>query len=133
MASVPRVQSVVFPILRAALPGVTFTSWIPDVDKRVYPLVNIRNLGGRSSPDNRKLRLPVIEITAYAPDTLEAAQDLADNCLDILDDAVYTQKLTSVGYLHSIFITFPPSQFDSPFDGVWRVQTLVQLGVRPLA
>src|SRR5690606_21200752 len=43
---IPRVQEIILPVLREALPGVLVTSWIPDVDRRSYPLVNIRKVGG---------------------------------------------------------------------------------------
>ena len=40
------VQSVVLPLLRAALPDVQIRSWIDDVDYRMYPLVSVRRVGG---------------------------------------------------------------------------------------
>lgn len=127
----PRVQEVVLPILRAALPNdVMVTSWVPDVDRRTLPLVNVRRLGGITEhPD--LLDLPVVEITSYHDENLEACEDLLMDARLAIYKAVQSQTLTSAGYLHSYFETLGPTQFDSPFEDSWRVQCLIQLGVRP--
>lgn len=135
MSNAPRVQAVVIPLLRAALDNdVTVSSWIPDVDDRSFPIVNVRALGGRDSGWYAQLKLPVVEITAYGNETLEATELLMDDALNAIEDAVYKQTdVPGVGHLHSMFITFAPGQFDSPYDDTWRVQALIQLGVRPSA
>jgi hypothetical protein len=127
----PRVQEVVIPVLRAALPGVMVTSWIPDVDHRTFPLVNVRRLGGLPR-HVRLLDLPVIELTAYSRDGLIACENLYLDARTVLWDMVQHQTLTPHGYLHSYFETMGPTQFDSGFDDSWRVQGLIQLGLRPL-
>jgi hypothetical protein len=42
----PRIQEVVLPLLKAELPGVQVVSWVPDVEDREFPIVNVRRLGG---------------------------------------------------------------------------------------
>lgn len=126
----PRVQEVVLPYLREQLPEVNFTSWIPDVDKRTFPIVNIRRLGGLPiNPDT--LDRAVIEMTAYTRDGLVATEDLYLDCRHLIYRMVDKQIVTPAGYLHSYFETMGPMQFDSPFDDTWRVQGLIQLGIRP--
>lgn len=130
----PSPVTIVAELLRAELdPSVKVGSWIEDVDYRTYPMVNLRRLGGRNSPDERMIKFPVIEISVYVDDMVESAEQLVDDCIDVIDRAVANQTLTSIGYIHSLFVTFNPGQFDSPFEDTWRMQALVQLGVRPLA
>lgn len=129
--TMPRVQAVVLPILRAARPDVTCGSWMTDVDYREFPIVNIRRLGGLPK-DVRRLDKPVIEMTVYSRDGLVAAEDLYLDCRTALWDAVHNQTIVpNVGYLHSFFETLGPTQFDSPIDDSWRIQGLIQLGLRP--
>lgn len=127
----PRVQEVVLPLLRDALPGVMITSWIPDVDKRTFPLINVRRLGGPQSVDLRRLDLAVIEMTAYSRDGLVATENLYMDARQVLWDAWAKQIVTPAGYIHSFFQTMGPTQFDSPFEDTWRIQGLIQLGIRP--
>lgn len=127
----PRIQEVVIPVLRANLPGVTVTSWVPKVDHRDFPLLNIRRLGGLPK-DVRRLDMPVIEMTAYSRDGLIATENLYLDARQVLWDMVRDQTVTPRGYLHSYFETMGPSQFDSPYDDSWRIQGLIQLGLRPL-
>jgi hypothetical protein len=62
----PRVQSVVIPILREAFPGVKVGSWVEDIDYRMFPMLNVRRLGGRRDAKRpQALSLPVVELTAY--------------------------------------------------------------------
>lgn len=126
----PRIQAVLLPVLRAHLPGVTVTSWVPDPDYRTYPLLNIRRLSGLPR-DVRRLDRPVIELTAYTRDGLAATEDLYLDARQVIWDMVENQTVTPAGYLHSYFETFGPTQFDSPFDDTWRIQGLIQLGLRP--
>lgn len=138
----PRVQSVVLPILRAGLPLAddSIGSWYPEVVTRTFPLVNVRRLGGLDNPANPDdLALPVVEITSYTNKRdsqyigLTGAEDLLHDSLYLIWKAVDTQTVVpGVGYLHSYFVTFGPTQLDSPFESTFRVQALVQLGLRPL-
>lgn len=127
-----RVQKIVLPILRAEFPDVEFTSWGADIDYRDFPFVNIRRVGGKRNPKNPDLHaLPVIEMTAYTDDGLPETEDLYEDCLQALYDAVKRQTLTPAGYLQSIEETMGATQFSSPFAGSWRIQGLIQLGIRP--
>lgn len=128
--AMPRIHEVVIPVLREALPGVAITSWIPQIDKRTYPLINIRRLGGLPV-DVRLLDRAVIEMTAYSRDGLVATENLYLDARQVLWDMVRNQTVTPAGYLHSYRETFGPTQFDSLFDDTWRVQGLIQLGLRP--
>lgn len=126
----PRVQEIILPVLRAELPGVTCGSWVSDVDKRTYPLINVRRIGGLDvDPD--QLGKPTIELTAYSRDGLVGTEDLYLDARQVIWDMVRNQTVTEKGYLHSFFETMGPTQFDSPFDDTWRIQGLIQLGVRP--
>jgi hypothetical protein len=126
----PRVQEVVIPYLRENLPGVTVGSWVPDVDYREYPYVNVRRLGGTAFKPE-VLDKPVIELTAYTRTGLEETEDLYLDARALIFRMVDRQIVTEAGYLHSFFETFGPYQFDSPFDDTWRIQGLIQLGLRP--
>jgi hypothetical protein len=127
----PRVQDVVLPLLRAGLdPGPQIVSWVPNVEQRVYPVVGVRRLGGLPVDVNR-LDEPVIELTVYHDGGLVAAEDLYLDCRQVLYNAVQNQTTVDAGYLHSYFETLGPTQFESPYDGSWRVQGLIQLGLRP--
>lgn len=135
MPKMPRIQAIVLPILKDALPGVSVYSWIPDVNNRVFPMVQVRRIGGiRNLKRPNQLSLPVIELTAYtaSPDgDLIQTETLYDDALEALYEAVRNQTQTEAGYLHSIKETFGATQFSSLFQDSWRVQGLVQLGLRP--
>lgn len=151
----PRIESVVLPILRSQLPEhLTIVTWTPSVDRRTgnvpsggdpslemkkYPLVKVRRLAGTADqkrPD--LLDFAVIEITCHstANDShyvgYGGTQDLLLDCQFLLSKAVRFQEVVDgVGYLHSYFQTMGPIQLDSPFDDTWRWQSLIQLGLRP--
>lgn len=127
----PRVQEVLFPVLRVARPDVTFTSWVPDVDQRTYPTANVRRLGGLAK-DVRKLDRAVIELTVYHNIDLPTTENLYMDLRQEIWDMVQNQTVVpGVGSLCSFFETLGPTQFDSPFNDTWRVQGLIQLGIRP--
>lgn len=128
----PRVQAVVLPLLRARLdPSVTVGSWMADVDHgRTWPVINVRRLGGLPV-DPQRLDKPVIELTAYSDVGLVATEELFLQAREVLYEAWLNQTQTPAGYIHSYFETFGPSQFDSPYDDTWRIQGLIQLGLRP--
>ncbi|GGM64790.1 hypothetical protein GCM10012275_39220 [Longimycelium tulufanense] len=126
----PRIHEVIIPVLREKLPEVMVTSWVPDVDYRQWPILNVRRLGGLAR-DVEWLDRPVIELTAYSRDGLVACERLFLDARQVLWGMVENQTLTEAGYLHSMRETMGPTQFDSPFDDSWRVQGLIQLGLRP--
>ncbi len=133
MSKIPRVQAVVLPLLRDALPGVKIGSWVEDIDYRTFPMLNVRRIGGRRlNPGYYELALPVIELTSYGTEGLVETEQLYEDALEALYEAVRLQKLTSAGYLHSITETMGATQFSSLYMDSWRVQGLIQLGVRPL-
>lgn len=148
----PKVESVVRPILVAGLPShTTVVTWTPDIDHRTgapnipeldrksYPLVKIRRMGGlpnQKRPD--LLDRAVIELTAFSTATdshyvgYGGTEDLLLDAQYLIWKAVQNQTVVAdVGYLHSHFQTMGPIQLDSPFDDTWRWQSLIQLGLRP--
>jgi hypothetical protein len=134
--NMPRVQEVILPILRSELAShwstLDVTSWIKDVDAgRTFPMLNIRRVGGQAV-DPRLLDRAVIEMTAYTRDGIVETEDLYLDARHVLWDMVRRQTvIPEVGHLHSFFEVMGMTQFDSPFDGTWRVQGLIQLAVRP--
>lgn len=134
MPSISRVQAVILPVLReklpAQFPGLSVTSWLADVDKRTYPLLNIRRLGGLPK-DVRRLDRAVIEMTAYSRDGLVHTEELYYAAREVLWDMCEEQTVTEHGHVSSYFETMGPTQFDSPYDDSWRCQGLIQLGIRP--
>ena len=134
MPVMPRVQSVVIPILRAApgLDGVTISSWVPDIDYREFLLINIRRVGGvRHGEHPELLDKSVIEMTCYTTTGLPDTENLYAEALEALYEAVRKQTQTDAGYLHSIKETMGATQFSSLFMDSWRIQGLIALGVRP--
>ena len=129
----PRVQEIVIPILRDALPDdVTVTSWVPDIDYRDYPIVNVRRLGGpRGSTIPSLMDRPVIEMTAYHEDGIEAAEEVYIRALDALYEACKEQRVVDRGYLSFVRETMGATQFSSLFQDTLRIQGLIQLGIRP--
>lgn len=129
----PRVQSVVTKLFRAdpRLAGVSVTTWIPDIDFREFPMINIRRIGGIRNPDAPTMHSqPVIEMSAYTTSNLIDCEELYETALEVLFDSVREQRLTESGYLTSIFETMGATQFSSLFQDSWRVQGLIRLGLR---
>ncbi len=127
---VPRVQEVVLPLLREALPGVDVWSWFPPTELRKFPFITVKRMGGLS-PDPSRMDLAVIELTAFSKDGIVATEDLYLDARQVLYEAVQNQTVLPNGYLHSYFETMGPMPFDSGFEDAWRIQGLIQLGVRP--
>jgi hypothetical protein len=133
----PRVQTIVLPILRAAFADydrpVTVGSWTPDIDYRDFPLFNVKRLGGagRNSMRPTEFGLSVIELTCYDTVDLPTTENLYDVALEALYKAWRRQTQTPYGYLSSIKETMGATPFGSPFQDSWRVQGLIQLGIRP--
>lgn len=129
----PRVQAVLLPLLRNALPDtVKVGTWVEDIDYRHFPMINIRRIGGaRHEWRNNELALPVVEMTAYGIEGLPETEQLYEDALEALYEAVRLQTQTEAGYLHSIKETMGATQFSSLFQDSWRIQGLIQFGVRP--
>lgn len=133
MSSLPRIQSLVIPILQAALPGVSVGSWVEDVDYRTFPLVIVRRIGGaRYEGGPTMFGNATIEMTAYGIVDLPTTETLYEDALDALYASVNSQAVEADGYIHSIKETFGATQFSSLFQDSWRVQGLISLGVRPI-
>lgn len=132
-----RVQKIVLPILRTRFANYDRTvkvgSWTEDIDYRDFPLFNVKRLGGAGRNPKRptKFGLVVIELTCYDTEDLPTTEDLYDVALEALYEAVRKQTQTPDGYLHSIKETMGATEFGSPFQDSWRVQGLIQLGIRP--
>lgn len=132
MSRMPRIQEVVLPILREACPDVKVGSWVEDIDYREFPLLNVRRIGGfRHDRKPFQLAMPVVELTAFSTEGLVETEQLYEDALEALYEAVLLQKQTPAGYLHSIKETMGATQFSSLFMDSWRVQGLISFGVRP--
>lgn len=107
-------------------------SWNPDVDRRVFPWVQIRRLGGfRHERRPTQLGTPVIELTCRTNIGLPENEQMYEDVLEVLYDAVERQTVTEFGYLSSIKETLGATQISSEFQDSWRVQGLIRLGIRP--
>lgn len=133
MEEMPRIQAVVMPILRDAFPEAQVVSWVPAISDREYPIINVRRLGGYPV-DPELLDRATIELTVYGlqSEGLPASENLLKRAQIALWQAVRLQQVTPYGYLHSYRQTMGMTQFDSPYDDTFRVQSLIQLGLRPL-
>lgn len=134
MSEMPRIAKVVLPLLKDGLPqleGRVYT-WNPDVDYRVFPFMSVRRLGGLRHK-RRPLRLssPIIELTAYGAEGLPETEQLYEDALEVLYNAVRYQTQTDAGYLHSMKENMGAMQFSSLFQDSWRIQGLIQFGLRP--
>ncbi|KRD08570.1 hypothetical protein ASE48_08365 [Mycobacterium sp. Root265] len=127
-----RPQKIVVPLLQAALPNVAITTWVPDIDYRDFPMINVRRIGGIRNPDAPRIHtLPVIEMSAYTnTGGLIAAENLYEEALDALFDARDNQTVTAAGYIQSLYETMGATQFSSLYQDSWRVQGLIRLGLR---
>lgn len=127
---IPRVQQVLLPLLRDEIPGVTFSSWLEDVDTRTYPLVLVRREGG-TALDIERLDRPNVEFSAITDQGLVDTEELYSEVRNAVFRMVRAQVTTPFGYLHSFTEVLGPTQVDSPFDDTWRVMGLIRLGLRP--
>jgi len=113
------------------LEGVAVTTWVPDVDYRDFPMINLRRIGGVRNRNAPTLySLPVIEMSAYTDTNLIECEELYETALDVLYDAVEDSVVTPHGYLQNVRETMGATQFSSLYQDSWRVQGLVRLGVR---
>ncbi|QGJ90171.1 tail terminator [Mycobacterium phage SheaKeira] len=132
MGAMPRIQKIVLPILREALgDDVKVGSWVEDIDYRDFPMINIRRIGGIRNPKAPTVHsLPVIEMTCYSAESLIACENLYEDALDALYEAVRNQTQTPAGYLQSLYETMGATQFSSLYQDSWRIQGLIRLGIR---
>jgi hypothetical protein len=139
MSSLPRVANIVLPILKAANlsgpygdVGDRVLTWVPDVDYRVMPLIEIRRVGGTRHPRYPvQMGMPVIELCAYSSVGLPETEQLYEDALEVLYDAVFQRTITDAGHLSSMKETMGATQSSSLFQDSWRVQGLIRLGIRP--
>jgi hypothetical protein len=132
MQEMPRVAAIVIPILRDAFPEAQVVSWMPAVGDRQYPVLKVRRAGGYPV-DPTLLDRGTVELTSYGDVCFEDTEALLQKAQIVLWNAVGNQTVVpGVGYLHSYRQTFGITQFDSPYDNTWRVQSLIQFGFRPL-
>lgn len=132
-ASINRVQAVVVPILRAdpRLEGVTIVTWVPDVDFREFPMINIRRIGGIRNPKAPLLHsLPVIEMSVYTTKDLIQAEEIYETALDVLFEAEQYQTRTPAGCIQNVKETMGATQFSSLYQDSWRVQGLLRFAIR---
>lgn len=139
MSKLPRVFQIVKPILVAAELSGSYGdiedrvySWNPKVDYRVWPWIQVRRLGGfRHGSRPTQLGFPVIELTCRTDVGLPENEQLYEDTLEVLYEAVRRQTQTEFGYLSSIKETLGATQISSEFQDSWRVQGLIRLGIRP--
>ena len=147
MSKMPLVAKIVLPLLRghsdlenSLCTGtlstdwseLTIGTWGEDIDYRKFPHINIRRLGGIRHPDKPNLfSKPVIEMTAYTDVGEPETEQLYEDALEELFAAKKAQTQTEWGYLHSVKETLGATQFSSLYQDSWRVQGLIQLGIRP--
>jgi len=139
MSKLPRPAKILLPILRAAnftgeygSVGDRVYTWNPSVEDRIFPWIEVRRLGGVRNPDRPGLLgTAVMEITVYTDVGLPETEQLYEDVLEALYDAVNRQTVTDEGNLSSIKETMGATQFSSLFQDSWRIQGLIQFGIRP--
>ncbi|MGQ9348822.1 hypothetical protein [Mycolicibacterium gilvum] len=135
-------------MLRQALPGVSVVSWIPDVDHRTFPLVAVTRAGGVRHPDRpRLLSHPEVDLSVFHAEGLVQAEELYEDVLDALYDAVRDQTVVAgyagsgadgseqpsqAAYLHSLAESQGATLTESPFSDTWCVAGSVTVGLRPV-
>ena len=133
MATMPRIQKILVPVLRGdpRLAGVAITTWVPDIDYRDFPMINLRRIGGIRNPKDPRLHsLPVVEMSVFTNDSLISCEELYETALDVLYDAVDIQTETAYGHLQSMYEVMGATQFSSLFQDSWRVQGLIRFCIR---
>lgn len=113
------------------LDGVKVVTWVPDVDWRTFPMVQVRRLGGvRNAKAPTMHTSPIVELSTYSTDSLIECEEIYETALEVIFDAVKNQTQTPVGYLQSIKETMGATQFSSLYQDSWRVQGLLKLTIR---
>ena len=134
MAELPRrFQSLVIPILRDHLgPTVKVSSWVEEVDRRQFPMVNVRRIGGARDQKYTLLDVANIELTAYSKDGLVECENLYQDALLALYNAVRDQTVVpGKGHINSVLELMGMTQFGSLYSDSWRVQGVIELRIRP--
>jgi hypothetical protein len=135
MSEIKRASSILLPLLRAGLGDSVSKvgTWTENIDYRTFPLVNIRRVGGpgRNPKRPKKISHALIELCVYGIDTLDATEQIYEDALEALFDAVLHQTVTPAGYLHSMREHMAMEEMTSPFEDSWRVQGLILVGIRP--
>jgi hypothetical protein len=128
-----RPAPVVLAVLRQALPDVEVVSWIPNVDHRTFPLVSVTRAGGtRHEGRPRLLSHPEVDLSVFHAEGLVQAEELYEDVLDALFDAVQAQTVVpGAGYLHSLTESQGATLTKSPFADTWAVAGSVTVGLRP--
>ena len=75
--------------------------------------------------------MPVIEMTAYHDEGLIEAEELYNKALEALFDARDNQTVVEAGSIPHMREVMGMTQFSSLFQDSWRVQGLIELGIRP--
>lgn len=128
----PRFQKVVMHILREEFgKEAHVSSWVNDIDYREYPVINVRRMGGyRSSRRPRMMDHPVVELTVYHDKGLIEAEEIYARCIDTLFRAWEKQQITPDGHLAYVRETMGMTQISSLYQDSWRIQGLIQIGIR---
>jgi hypothetical protein len=132
MPKLSRVQSILLPIWRDSNPGATFVTKLPEVSKRTFPMAVIRRVGGVRNPKRPTLLgRPIIELTVIGQGEFSDTEDLYEDLLEDLFEAVRRQTQTPAGYLHSAVETVGCTDISPLSQDSWWVHGLIQLGIRP--
>lgn len=135
MTVLPMVQDIVIPLLQNKLiPGkaAMVSDWKSDIANTDWPLILVKRLGGvRHATRPTQLAMPIIELSVFTKVDKYTTDRLYEDALDVLFDAVRLQTLSDAGYLHSMKELQGPIDVASPYEDSWRVQGLIQFGVRP--
>jgi hypothetical protein len=70
-------------------------------------------------------------MTIYGVDTLGATEQIYEDALEALFDAVRLQTVTPAGYLHSMIEHIGMEEVTSPFEDSWGVHGIILVGIRP--
>lgn len=127
-----RPAQVVLPLLRAALPAVTVSTWT-EATGRTYPLVMIGRAGGsRHETRPRLLSVPELDFSAISDEAPESTDVLYDDVYMALFDAVRAQTVVpGVGYLHSLSEDAGPMTTRGPWPDTYMTSGTVRVGIRP--
>lgn len=129
----PRVEDIILPLLRSALPGVTVGTWVEDIDHRSFPLVHLHHIGGvRHDRRPKQLAMPEVQMACMRSDNLANTTIMYNTALEALYDAWLNQTVTPAGYLSSFVETTGMRQGPSPYQDSWFVSGTMKFGVRPL-
>lgn len=130
----PRFQSLVLPILRDALPPeVHVTSWIEEVEKREFPAVLVRRIGGYrgSGLGYRLIDVSNVELTALSTRGLVEAEKLYAGALEALYKAAHDQIVVDgIGHINDVSELMGMTHYGSLYQDSWRMQGVVQIRIR---